>query len=112
MLFNLTIAVCMLQQHLCAIFQVGNIIICRLDAQFVIKIADFGLTEDMYARNYFRQGQGTAVKLPVKWMAPESLQDGIFSNKTDVVSQQWGMVVQSYLSLLSSSWSGTVQFSC
>ena len=54
----------------------------------MIKISDFGLSEDVYARNYFRQGQGTAVKLPLKWMPPESLQDGIFSIKTDVVSLQ------------------------
>lgn len=59
---------------------------CRIDTHFVIKITDFGLSEDVYARNYFRQGQGPTVKLPVKWMAPESLQDGVFSNKTDVVS--------------------------
>ena len=67
----------------------GNINVwCRLDAHFVIKITDFGLTEDVYTRNYFRQGQWLAVKLPVKWMAPESLQDGVFSDKTDVVSNQ------------------------
>ena len=54
----------------------------------MIKVADFGLSEDVYARNYFRQEQGSAVKLPVKWMAPESLQDGVFSEKTDVVSVQ------------------------
>ena len=42
---------------------------CRIDAHFVIKITDFGLSEDVYARNYFRQGQGSSVKLPVKWMA-------------------------------------------
>ena len=54
----------------------------------MIKVADFGLSEDVYARNYFRQGKGPSVKLPVKWMAPESLQDGIFSDKTDVVSVQ------------------------
>ena len=54
----------------------------------MIKITDFGLSEDVYARNYFRQEHGTAVKLPVKWMAPESLQDGVFSDKTDVVSVQ------------------------
>jgi len=52
----------------------------------VIKVSDFGLTEDIYARNYFRQGQeGGIVKLPVKWMSPESLHDGIFTEKTDVV---------------------------
>ena len=52
----------------------------------MIKIADFGLSENVYARNYFKQGQGPTVKLPIKWMAPESLHDGIFSSKTDVVS--------------------------
>ena len=60
----------------------------RIDLNHVIKVADFGLTEDVYARNYFRQTgvQGedgeAAVKLPVKWMALESLNDGIFSEKT------------------------------
>ena len=53
----------------------------------MIKVADFGLSEDIYARNYFRQGkEENAVKLPVKWMALESLQDGIFTEKTDIVS--------------------------
>ena len=57
----------------------------------MIKVADFGLTKDIYARKYIRQvatekGFGdTPVKLPVKWMALESLNDGIFSEKTDVV---------------------------
>ena len=52
----------------------------------MIKITDFGLSEDMYMRNYFRQGMaGEVVKLPVKWMAPESLSDGHFSEKSDVV---------------------------
>jgi len=58
----------------------------RIDLHHVIKVSDFGLTEDIYAMNYFRQGQeGGAVKLPVKWMSPESLNDGVFTEKTDVV---------------------------
>ena len=57
----------------------------------MLKVADFGLSEDIYARNYFRQtalqdSEGeTPVKLPVRWMAVESLHDGIFTEKTDVV---------------------------
>ena len=58
----------------------------------MIKVSDFGLSEDIYARNYsyFRQGRqgedGEApVKLPVRWMAVESLNDGVFSEKMDVV---------------------------
>ena len=59
---------------------------CRIDSHFLIKITDFGLSEDVFVRNYFRQGSGEElVKLPVKWMAPESLSDGHFSEKSDVV---------------------------
>ena len=59
---------------------------CRIDAHFLIKITDFGLSEDVFVRNYFRQGSaGEVVKLPVKWMAPESLSDGHFSEISDVV---------------------------
>ena len=52
----------------------------------VIKVADFGLTEEMFSRNYFRQGQHSTVRLPIKWMALESLSDGLFTEATDVVT--------------------------
>ena len=62
----------------------------RIDHNGVIKVADFGLTEDMYGANYFRQqerGEGEdEEKVPIKWMAPESLEEGIFTEATDVVS--------------------------
>ena len=52
----------------------------------MIKVADFGLSESMdVTKEYFRQNKDTAIKLPVKWMAIESITDGIFSEKTDVV---------------------------
>ena len=63
---------------------------CRIDNNGVIKVADFGLSEEVYTKNYFNQfkdkSETESVKLPVKWMAVESLHDGIFSEKSDVVS--------------------------
>lgn len=56
----------------------------RMDAHGVIKVSDFGLAEDIYSQNYFRQMEG-GIKLPLKWMALESVKFGVFTTKTDVV---------------------------
>jgi len=41
----------------------------------------------MYSSEYFRQDKsGSRVKLPFKWMPLESMQEGLFSQKSDVVS--------------------------
>ena len=58
---------------------------CRLGGNMVIKIADFGFSEKMYTRAYVRTVLDGVVKLPVKWMAPESICYGLFSEKSDVV---------------------------
>lgn len=60
----------------------------RIDAQYVLKVADFGLSEAKCNKDYVRQQMTSEVKLPIKWMAPESINDGIFSEKTDVV-RRW-----------------------
>ena len=49
-----------------------------------MKVGDFGLAEDMYGTGYVREDSKT-VKIPYKWMPPESLEYGIFSELSDVV---------------------------
>ena len=59
----------------------------RIDRLVVIKVADFGLTEDMYCTNYYRRGKsGSDEKVPIRWMAPESIEEDIYNEATDVVS--------------------------
>ena len=48
----------------------------------MIKLADFGLAKDIHGKDCYRIG-GKATLL-VKWMAPESLLYGEFSQATDV----------------------------
>ena len=41
----------------------------------MIKVGDFGMSEKMDVRNYFRRDkseEGSEEKVPIRWMAPES----------------------------------------
>ena len=68
---------------------------------FIIKVADFGLSESVGSKEYFRQDKDASVKLPLKWLAPESMEDGVFSEKSDVVisylSCMWIFMVMFHL---------------
>ena len=53
----------------------------------MVKVADFGLAESIdTTKEYFRQDKDIAIKLPIKWLALESINDGVFSEKSDVVN--------------------------
>lgn len=49
-------------------------------------VADFGLSKKIYNGDYYRQGRIS--KMPVKWIAIESLADRVYTTKSDVVSLQ------------------------
>ena len=56
---------------------------CLVGEDYIVKIADFGMTQDLYNESYFVM-QGKAI-VPIRWMAPECF-FGKFSAKTDVWS--------------------------
>lgn len=70
---------------------------CMVADDLTVKIGDFGMTRDIYETDYYRKG--TKGLLPVRWMAPESLKDGIFSTSSDVFS--FGVVLWEMATLAS-----------
>ncbi|XP_060079157.1 hepatocyte growth factor receptor-like [Ylistrum balloti] len=58
---------------------------CMLDENFKALVADFGLSRDIYERDYYSSDNKKS-KLPVKWMAPECLEKGNYNSKSDVWS--------------------------
>ncbi|XP_055504026.1 macrophage-stimulating protein receptor [Leucoraja erinacea] len=59
---------------------------CMLDETYVVKVADFGMARDVLDKEYYSIQNHRKAKLPVKWMALESLQTQKFTTKSDVWS--------------------------
>uniref|UniRef100_A0A8B9J1P7 receptor protein-tyrosine kinase n=1 Tax=Amazona collaria TaxID=241587 RepID=A0A8B9J1P7_9PSIT len=60
---------------------------CMLRDDMTVCVADFGLSKKIYSGDYYRQGR--IAKMPVKWIAIESLADRVYTTKSDVVGP-WG----------------------
>ena len=57
---------------------------CLVNSTRVVKLADFGMTRPMFENDYYRFSRKGM--LPVRWMAPESLADGLFTPMSDIWS--------------------------
>uniref|UniRef100_A0A8C9ZBL1 EMAP like 3 n=1 Tax=Sander lucioperca TaxID=283035 RepID=A0A8C9ZBL1_SANLU len=56
----------------------------RLGDDLRVCVADFGLSKKIYSNNYYRQK--VAIRVPIKWMAMESLSESVYTTKSDVWS--------------------------
>ncbi|RZF38993.1 hypothetical protein LSTR_LSTR003736 [Laodelphax striatellus] len=75
---------------------------CMVAEDLTVKIGDFGMTRDIYETDYYRKG--TKGLLPVRWMSPESLKDGVFTSSSDVWS--YGVVIWEMATLASQPYQG------
>ncbi|KAK2157959.1 hypothetical protein LSH36_180g01062 [Paralvinella palmiformis] len=75
---------------------------CMVSEDLVVKIGDFGMTREIYETDYYRKG-GKGL-LPVRWMSPESLKDGIFTSQSDVWS--YGVVIWEMATLAAQPYQG------
>ncbi|XP_078678521.1 insulin-like peptide receptor isoform X2 [Branchiostoma floridae x Branchiostoma belcheri] len=75
---------------------------CMVAQDRTVKIGDFGMTRDIYETDYYRKG-GKGL-LPVRWMSPESLKDGVFTSQSDVWS--YGVVLWEMATLASQPYQG------
>ncbi|CAL1547875.1 unnamed protein product [Lymnaea stagnalis] len=75
---------------------------CLVAEDGTVKIADFGMARDVYMTEYYRKDQKAL--LPVRWMAPESLMDGIFTTMSDIWS--YGVVLWEMVTLAEQPYQG------
>ncbi|XP_045427956.1 insulin-like growth factor 1 receptor isoform X2 [Pipistrellus kuhlii] len=75
---------------------------CMVAEDLTVKIGDFGMTRDIYETDYYRKG-GKGL-LPVRWMSPESLKDGVFTTHSDVWS--FGVVLWEIATLAEQPYQG------
>jgi len=55
-------------------------------------VADFGLSRELLLRDYYRSDGSGMTPVPVRWLAPESLEASVFTTMSDVVCRQTGNI--------------------
>lgn len=75
---------------------------CMVANDRTVKIGDFGMARDIYETDYYRKE--TKGLLPVRWMAPESLADGVFTSDSDIWS--YGIVLWEIATLAEQPYQG------
>lgn len=55
---------------------------CLVGGAMVVKIADFGLSRNIYSADYYKAGENDAI--PVRWMPPESIFYNRYTSESDV----------------------------
>lgn len=68
---------------------------CMVANDMTVKIGDFGMSRQIYTGDYYRKGNKG--EMPIRWMAPESLSEGIFTSQSDVWS--YGVVIWEMMTL-------------
>ena len=79
------------------IIQCGSILISRVGEKWLVKVADFGMSKDIYEKGHYQQTDRER-PLPMRWMALESLREGIYTTQSDVV---WMNAINSMIFLFS-----------
>lgn len=68
---------------------------CMVAEDLTVKIGDFGMARDVYDNDYYRKNDCGLI--PVRWMSPESLKDGVFTTYSDIWS--YGVVLWEIITL-------------
>lgn len=67
---------------------------------FRVKLGDFGMAHQLYSapiKNYYKQMDNINKLLPIRWMSPESIYEGVYSTKSDMWA--FGIIVWEVLTL-------------
>lgn len=71
---------------------------CMLDENLICRISDFGLSRDVFDRDYYlvprtttKEKDGVSIqipprRLPIRWLSPESIESSRYTIQSDVVS--------------------------